>query len=62
MDYPKVATVECPACGEAVDVVIDIGTRAGTASRRECREGHVFWVRLGAEHVEVLTEEPERPA
>jgi hypothetical protein len=53
------ASLECPACGELQDVVIDVGTPIGTIVRRECAEGHEFWIRVEPTSLTVLAEKPD---
>jgi hypothetical protein len=49
MEIPEVLAVECPGCGDPVNIVIVRGRVAGTVERRECSDGHVFWLRFGEE-------------
>lgn len=58
VDVPRMASVECPTCSELQDVVIDVGTPIGTIARRECAEGHEFWIRVDPTSLEVLPEKP----
>ena len=53
------ASVECPACGERQDVVIDPGIPIGSIVQRECAEGHRFWIRVDPTSLEILPEKPE---
>jgi hypothetical protein len=53
------ASVECPACGELQEVVVAFNTAVGVVIRRECPEGHEFWIRVDATSLEVLAEKPK---
>ena len=59
MEAPRIVAVECPSCGERVDIVFDVDAAASMIGERQCGEGHHFWVQVGPEGVRVLTERPE---
>jgi hypothetical protein len=58
VDVPRIASVECPACGEQQEVVLAAKTTVGAVVRRECPEGHEFWIRVTPTSLEVLAEKP----
>ena len=63
MESPEVVAVECPACGDPVNVVLGTFRSIGAVARRECAEGHAFWIRFGTatEPRIVVTSEPPEP-
>jgi hypothetical protein len=59
VDVPRISSVECPACGEQQEVVLAANAAMGAVVRRECPEGHEFWIRVNPTSLEVLAEKPE---
>jgi hypothetical protein len=64
MEMPEVVAVECPNCGEPVNIVVGKFEWFGAVERRECTDGHVFWIRFGSETERriVVMGEPPAPA
>jgi hypothetical protein len=53
----KISKVECPECGDSVEVSIEAGTALGTVSTCDCENGHRFEVRFLDTRCEVVREE-----
>jgi hypothetical protein len=58
VELPLIVKIDCPACGERVDIVLGLEDAARGSAERRCCEGHRFWVHVDQYKVHVSTKPP----